>query len=275
MNVMDSADLPSLAIQPIGFVRSGSSVKFDSPHQPDSEGAEVNHIELLAGCQFELALQDLADFDRIWVVSWFDRNRHWRPRVMPPRGPAKRRGVFATRSPHRPNPIGITCVKLHRVEARFLEVGPLDLVDGTPVIDIKPYLRTVDCFPESSLGWLEEIQQQEHEDPPYDIRVESIAHKQLEWLRLNWDIDFTRRAFEILRRDPKPHRTRRVLQLAENRYRIACGAWRMYFRIEGNYVVVEEIDKGYATETLTAEGYQKTTHREAQLAFESWSRSCS
>ncbi|RYG46778.1 tRNA (N6-threonylcarbamoyladenosine(37)-N6)-methyltransferase TrmO, partial [bacterium] len=156
-------------MRPIGYVRTGSRLKFHSPHQPDSESEAVNRVELLPGQRFEMALEDLAGFDRIWLVSWFDQNRNWRPKVLPPRGPAKRRGVFSTRSPHRPNPIGLTCVPLLGVEGRILKVGPLDLTDGTPILDIKPYLRTVDCYPESGLGWIEEIERAESNPFPFRI----------------------------------------------------------------------------------------------------------
>lgn len=271
---MDRADLPALIVQPIGYVRAASTVKFDSPHQPDAGAQEINRIELLPDCQFELALQDLAGFDRIWVLSWFDRNRHWRPRVMPPRGPAERRGVFATRSPHRPNPIGLTCVQLLKVEDRYLDVGPLDLVDGTPIIDIKPYLKTVDCFPDSSLGWLAPIEVEMRSAPRYEVRISKRAGVELDWLRNNWGIDFTERAFEMLGRDPKPHRTRRILQLGENGFRMACGAWRLYFHLEGAVVVVDEVGKGYSTESLIMPGHEKITHREAQLAFAAWAAGC-
>jgi len=262
-----TGDEPELAIRPIGYVRAGSRLKFDSPHQPDPESDDVNRIELLPGRQFELALQDLEGFDKIWLVSWFDQNRTWRPRVLPPRGPAKRRGVFATRSPHRPNPIGLTCVTLFAVEGRILKVGPLDLTDGTPILDIKPYLRTVDCYPESRLGWVEEIEEAESQPPPFQVTVNARAGRQLNWLREEWKIDFTERAFEILRRDPTPHRTRRILQLAENRYRISCGPWRMFYRLEEEKVVVEEIASGFSEETLSAPGNENIADRDAHAAF--------
>ncbi len=267
---MEPIDQPSLTVEPIGYVRSGSPVKFSAPSQPILESQEVNRIELLPGKQFELALQDLEGFDKIWLVSWFDRNKHWRPRVMPPRGEAKRRGVFATRSPHRPNPIGLTCVSLLKVEGLILHVGPIDLIDGTPILDIKPYLRTVDSYPESTLGWVEAIEAEEQAAPVYQIEILPDAQTQLDWLKEQWNIDFTERAFKILQRDPTPHRTRRILQIEPNRFRIACGAWRMYFQIHGDRVVVGEIARGYSDETLSKPGREKIVDREALLAFPVW-----
>ncbi|MGV3614792.1 MAG: tRNA (N6-threonylcarbamoyladenosine(37)-N6)-methyltransferase TrmO [Fimbriimonas sp.] len=257
----------ALTLRPIGYVRTASRLKFDAPRQPDMGSGEVNQIELLPGHQFELALQDLATFDRIWLLWWFDRNQTWRPRVLPPRGPAHRRGVFATRSPHRPNPLGLTCVTLHAVHGRVLEVGPLDLTDGTPILDIKPYLRTVDAHPESGLGWLEEIEQEEAQPPPFAVVVEPLAERQLAWLRQEGGIDFTERAFAILRRDPTPHRTRRILQVGPNRYRIACGSWRMFYRLDAATVKIEEVASGHSTDALGASGREASFDPEAHAAF--------
>lgn len=253
--------------KPIGYVRCEKSLKFQARHQPETTSPETNLVVLEPGQQFELALQDLSGFDRIWLISWFDRNTAWRPRPLPPRGPAKRRGVFATRSPHRPNPIGLTCVPLLGIEGLTLRVGPLDLVDGTPILDIKPYIRTVDSFPDASLGWVGEVEAVMAAAPSYQIEVTELAQRQLDWLLANWQIDFTERAFEILRQDPRPHRTRRILQISEDQYRLACGPWRLYFSIRDQVVVVESVNKGYADETLVAEGFEGIQDRKAQLAF--------
>jgi tRNA-Thr(GGU) m(6)t(6)A37 methyltransferase TsaA len=256
-----------LALRPIGYVRAAKGFKFDAPHQPDLVSDEVNFIELLPGRQFELALSDLEGFDRIWLISWFDRNRSWRPRVLPPRGPAKRRGVFATRSPHRPNPIGLTCVTLLGIAGRILKVGALDLTDGTPILDIKPYLSTVDCFPESRLGWVREIEESESDPPAFRVVTEPLAERQLRWLSEVGNVDFTHRAFGLLSRDPTPHRTRRILQLAGNRYRIACGPWRMFYRLDGRNVMVEEVASGCSDKTLAGPTGEAMADREVHIAF--------
>ena len=260
-----------VSFKPIGYVRSGKRLKFDAPHQPDREADETNLVVLATGRQFDLALQDLAGFDRIWLVSWFDRNQTWRPRALPPRGPAKRRGVFATRSPHRPNPIGLTCVRLLAIDGLTLTVGPLDLVDGTPILDIKPYILTVDSFPDSSLGWIGDVEAQISQSPRYDIELAELASRQIEWLQDQLNIDFTERAFSLLSLDPRPHRTRRILHLGDDRYRIACGPWRLFFTVHGQTVFIESVGKGYSDESLVAEGWGKIPDRDAQLAFSSMS----
>lgn len=211
-----------LTLTPIGTVRTGKGTKFAAGHQPDPSALETHVIELVPG--MELAVQDLATFDHIWLIWWFDQNKSWRQRVLPPRGPAVRRGVLATRSPHRPNPIGLTCVRLLSVDGLNLTVGPLDLLDGTPIFDIRPYLTTVDCFPEASLGWLAEV---DALSPQYSIVLSELALEQLNWLREEWGVDFWTRASQVLALDPRPHRTRRILAMDDG-FRMACGPWRVY-----------------------------------------------
>jgi tRNA (adenine37-N6)-methyltransferase len=251
----------SLTVEPIGYVRSARQRKFEAPHQPDELADEQHFVELLPGRQFELALHDLAGFERIWLIFWFHRNESWRPRVLPPRGPATRRGVFATRSPHRPNPIGMTNVALLGVEGLRLSVGALDLVDGTPILDIKPYLRTVDAHPESGLGWLEEVERLAQEPAPYHVEISPSVRELLDWLARDYGVEIETRAREILSRDPTPHRTRRILQLSENSFRIACGSWRLFFSLRGKTARVERIGSAYTLDTLP-EGREAEAHRE-------------
>ena len=104
----------------------------------------------------EAALQDLVGFERIWVVFVFDRSEGWKALVKPPRGGPKR-GVLATRSPHRPNAIGLSAVELVAVEERCLRVCGVDLLDGTPILDIKPYVPYADAFPASCAGWIDAV----------------------------------------------------------------------------------------------------------------------
>lgn len=254
-------------MRPIGYLRSGSRMKFDAGHQPDASREEINYVDLEAGQNFELALHDLAGFDRVWLLAWFDRNSSWRPRVLPPRGPAVRRGLFATRSPHRPNPIGLTSVPLLSVEGRTLSIGPVDLLDGTPILDIKPYIPTVDSWPDARTGWLDEVEASENLPAPFQVAVSPLAQAQLDWLRDAWQIDFFPRAAQLLSRDPTPHRTRRILQLQDGQRRMACGGWRIYFQIAEDTVLVEHLGTGYTAEHLTSEGNERIVDLAAHLAF--------
>lgn len=147
-----------LLLEPIGWVRSPYSRRFGTPQQAaaiDSEAEAV--LELDPDRIPASALADLAGIERVWVLSWLDRGGGWSPQVRPPRGSRLRRGVFATRSPDRPNPIGLSAVRLLRVEGTNLHVRGIDLLDGTPILDLKPYVVYADAFPEAKGGWIDEI----------------------------------------------------------------------------------------------------------------------
>jgi tRNA-Thr(GGU) m(6)t(6)A37 methyltransferase TsaA len=145
------------------------------------------------------ALRGIEEFSHLWLIWEFSevQQEGWSPTVRPPRlGGNRRMGVFATRSPFRPNPIGLSCVEL--IEADFnpknptLLIGGADLMDGTPIYDIKPYLLTTDCHPEATKGFT-----QEHEDYQLGVEIpEAIARRlkpeKLEKLR------------EVLAQDPRP-----------------------------------------------------------------------
>lgn len=141
---------------PIGVFRGGAARKYEAPRQGVFSG-NPGRIELMPGCNFETAVRDLEGFERIWLIFVFDRNGNgWRPTAHPPvTAPGiSRVGVFASRAPYRPNPIGLSCVRLVRVRGRVVEVEEADLLDGTPVLDIKPYVPAADAFPDARAGWV-------------------------------------------------------------------------------------------------------------------------
>lgn len=261
-----------MKFDPIGIIRTGKNVKFDTPHQPKDGIDERNVIELFPGRDFDKAVCDLEGFERIWLIWWFHRNKTWRPKVLPPRGGAKRRGVFATRSPHRPNPIGITCVPLLGVSGLKIFVGNVDLLDGTPILDIKPYLRTADAFPESKMGWLDEVEAELKSPPKYSIELSAIAAKQIKWLEEKWGVDFVTTARTVLERDPSPHRTRRITRSDGGKFRMGCGAWRVYFEVTDARVKIDHVAPGYPMKLLKDKELDFLPDRDAQLAFYSnWS----
>lgn len=256
--------MSKLSLEPIGYIRTDMRLKFDAPHQPNSEAIKSNTIELLPGKNFEQALQDLAGFERIWLLWWFHKNSAWRPLVLPPRGAKKKRGVFATRSPHRPNGIGLTATKLISIKGRTLVVGPVDLVDGTPILDIKPYIPEVDAFPNSAIGWLGEA---DLSKPNFRVELSPLARAQAQWLRENWQINFIERARDLLAIDPTPHRTRRISR-SGSEFRMGCGAWRLYFSVNADVVQILRIEPGYPLRAL--KGAATVPDREVQLAFLKW-----
>ncbi|MDQ6999848.1 MAG: tRNA (N6-threonylcarbamoyladenosine(37)-N6)-methyltransferase TrmO [Mariprofundus sp.] len=149
----DSASL-HINMQAIGVVHSNYRERFATPRQPVLGKPQTAQIRLNAGMNFDQALQDLDGFSHIWVIYWMHLNRGWNPTVIPPRGPKIRRGTFATRAPHRPNSIGLSAVCLKRIEGRILHIEGHDMLDGTPVLDIKPYLPYADAIADATSGWL-------------------------------------------------------------------------------------------------------------------------
>lgn len=146
-----------LRLEPIGVVHSPFMNHARVPVQPAVAGPEdAGTIEIYE--EFAAGLADLDGFERVWVISWLDRAGPVRLRVVPYRD-RHERGLFATRAPSRPNPIGISAVRLLRREGRVLHVAQLDLLDGTPVLDLKPYAPSIDAFPESREGWLRDRRQ--------------------------------------------------------------------------------------------------------------------
>jgi tRNA (adenine37-N6)-methyltransferase len=144
-----------ILMRPIGFVRSPYS---DTAEVPKGFGAQHNAegtIEILP--EYELGLTDIEGFSHLYVIWVFDRSDGCELLGTPPTDTTPH-GVFATRSPFRPNPIALTVVRLVKRDGRNLQVVGLDMLDGTPVLDIKPYLSSI---PDSDLrrGWLGEAEQ--------------------------------------------------------------------------------------------------------------------
>lgn len=229
-----------LVCRPIGFVHSSFKEKADAPRQGILAEDVTATIEL--GPEYQDALDDLAGFERIWVLFWFDRAEGWKPKVQPPRSEEKR-GLFATRSPHRPNPIGMTAVRLDRVEGTTLHIRDHDLVDNTPVLDVKPYIAYADAFPDASSGWLAPA------DPKATWEVDvSAVEEALAWIAKEAGLDLRTRVIEALKLGPQPHAYRRIKGNV-----LAVKEWRAAFRVEGQRIVVERIASGYREKELPSQ----------------------
>ena len=256
-----------LTLRPIGYLRTQKQVKFQALHQPPDLPSERNTLELLPGCGYEQALLDLAGFSRVWLLWWFHLNPGWRPLILPPRGPAQRRGVFATRSPHRPNPLGMTPVPLFGIRGRQLILGACDLVDGTPIFDLKPYYAPYDSFPDATGGWISDVEAALKVSPQFTVDFSALALAQAEWLWTGWQIDFRPRMIELLARDPSPHRTRRIRRLGPGQWVIGCGAWRAIFEVERQLVRVVALEAAYPKRFLVDPKRPDIPDAAAQLAY--------
>jgi tRNA-Thr(GGU) m(6)t(6)A37 methyltransferase TsaA len=140
--------------KPIGVVKGPYTQTKDIPKGPGAKHDAVGTLEISP--DYEAGLTDVEGFSHLYVLWVFDRSDGFELLATPP-SDDRPHGVFATRSPKRPNPIGLTVVELLRREGRVLHVRGVDMLDGTPILDIKPYLSSV---PENALrrGWLAEAE---------------------------------------------------------------------------------------------------------------------
>ena len=148
-------------MEPIAHMQSDFPAKFGIPRQAGLVWALRGSVIFAPAYRSPEALRGIEGFSHLWLLWEFSQSRRsgWSPTVRPPRlGGNARMGVFATRSPFRPNPIGLSCVRLERVEwdtpqGPVLHVAVAALMDGTPIYDIKPYLPYADCHPEATQGF--------------------------------------------------------------------------------------------------------------------------
>lgn len=255
----------ALTMRPIGYVRAPFEDRAEAPRQPRASQDTRAIIELLPGHKYDLALNDLAGWEYLWVLFWFHKNRGWRPMVLPPRS-ERRRGVFSTRTPHRPNPLGLSVVKLERVEKLEVHVVGCDMLDGTPVFDLKPYVPWADAIPNARTGWLAppEVASERGErerdaqgrpgDPQegWEVHVGPVAREQLAYLLAEHGFDLepmVRRALEL---GPKAHPYRRIKREGDA-FVLGVKAWRARFSVEGRVLTVLDVRSGYRPEAL-AEG---------------------
>jgi tRNA-Thr(GGU) m(6)t(6)A37 methyltransferase TsaA len=262
-----SSDPQQLILDPIGYVRSPLATKVQAARQPRASGGTAATIELLPGRHFEHALENLAEWELIWVVFWFHRNTGWRPKVLPPRSTSGRKGVFSTRSPHRPNPIGLSVVRLARIEGLTLHILDTDMLDGTPVLDLKPYVAYTDAHPGAGSGWLED--QAGAAQPPdpvsaYVVHFDALAEAQAAWIETNTALSIGERIRSTLALGPEPHPYRRIRRTAAG-MQLAVKEWRVRFVVNGRDVSVLSIDSGFRASQLASAEPSLQLHRDYLL----------
>ncbi len=254
----------AFTFEPIGVLHGGGFYPQEAPHQ-STLAVNTGRIELTPGRNFETALADLEGFDRVWLLFVFDRNESWKPKVRPPVGGVKQRiGVFATRSPHRPNPIGLSAVELVGVRERTVLIRNFDLLDGTPILDIKPYIPQVDSFPESRAGWRDLVP-----EPDLTLTFSPEVLRAADWIAGQGGPDLINAArVQLTTRDLDPTRQRlTLLEDSAGRWMLAFRTWRLLFCLKpGERTArVEAIASGYSDEELVPEApdpyHDKALHR--------------
>jgi len=139
--------------QPIGIIRTPFDEIENMPIQPGGAKGVQGSIEILP--EYVEALKDLDGFSHIYLIYHFHKVVSWKP-IVTPFLDKKQHGLFATRAPKRPNPIGLSIVRLLTVDANTLFIENVDMLNGTPLLDIKPYVPDFDHFDTTAIGWLRE-----------------------------------------------------------------------------------------------------------------------
>jgi tRNA-Thr(GGU) m(6)t(6)A37 methyltransferase TsaA len=238
-----AASAQQLVLEPIGYVRTELATKVEAARQPRAGGGAVGRIELLPARNFEHALSNLAEWQYIWVLFWFDRNEGWRPKVLPPRSRSGRKGVFATRSPHRPNPLGLSAVRLERIDGLTLHVNDVDMLDGTPVLDIKPYVAYTDAIAEAGDGWLTSGDAPRDPIAEFEVVWDAVAAEQAAWVEAQTGLPLRARATATLALGPEPHPYRRIRR-EPGGFTLCVKEWRLRFGVDGRQVRVTAVESG-------------------------------
>ena len=265
-----------MEIFPIGTFYGDAVYKYDAPRQGRLFAGHPGRIVLNSGKNFETALRDLDGFERLWVIFQFHENAGWRPTTRPPVPPKGRDrvGTFASRSPYRPNPIGLSCVRLLKIEGLTLYVDEADLLNETPILDIKPYIPMADAFPDAKAGWVEE-----QVGDLWSVEESDEFASQNRWIaeRSSFDLlsfaqvqlsrgNFSKDVFDT---------TRRRLTLDENAKTgvLAYRTFRIHFCYSESTrkVVLQRITSGYSLAELQPEAedkfHDKLLHRDFLDSF--------
>ncbi len=219
-------------IKPIAYIKNALNTKFGVPRQSGLAKELVSEIIFEPEYRVADALRGLTDFSHIWLIWGFSEARRddWSPTVRPPRlGGNERVGVFATRSPFRPNSLALSCVKLISVEDCVIMVSGADLMNGTPIYDIKPYLPYADRIPDAVGGFA-----------PDGGKVLEVHYDEQMLSKLSKPDSAA--LLEILSRDPRPQ----YHEDAERIYGMSYSNFEIKFRVDKNdlYLIsVENADR--------------------------------
>lgn len=222
--------MDEITIKPVAYIKNAYKEKFGVPRQSGLAPSVKSVVEFCEGFTDENIIRGIEQYSHLWLIWGFSQNKgQWSPTVRPPKlGGNKRVGVFATRSPFRPNGLGLSVVKLEKViknNGISLVVSGADLADNTPVYDIKPYLPYVDCI-EDAVGGFSDEHKSDFVDVVFSENTENtLTNEQIKALS------------EVLSLDPRPS-----YQDDENRvYGLSFEDFQVKFRYENQRIYVIEI----------------------------------
>lgn len=255
-------------VTPIGYVHCQARYRYEAPRQAV---LAQNQAEIRLTAEepaHKAGLDGLDGFDRIWVIFVLHLNETWHAYVEPPHEHAKKVGVFATRSPHRPNRIGMSCVELQTIHENTIVIRNHDLLDLTPVLDIKPYIPYADAFPEARTGWVTAAT-----GTPYTINFSATARTKASWLFKHGNLDAINFANVQLQWYPTDTSRKRITPLTSpNTYVIGYRTWRLHYSVNesANEVLIWDLNSGYSEQELAATKdryHDKDVHRAFRMVF--------
>lgn len=223
----------TFAMKPIATIYTDFPTKFGLPRQSLQTDGLIGRIVFEEEYRNVQAIRGLEDFSHLWIIWCFSESvqHEWSPTVRPPRlGGNKRMGVFATRSPFRPNPLGLSCVKIKKIDlndlnAPVLYVSGIDMMNGTPIFDIKPYLPYADCVPDA-LGGFGSQQLNQRLDVTFYNGCDCILNEEQKNILIS-----------VLQQDPRPH-----YQHDETRiYGFPFAGYEVKFKVYENRLLVIDI----------------------------------
>ena len=221
-----------MKLSPIAYIHTEFSEKFGVPRQSGLAGSLCGTVVFEPGYRSPEALRGLDGFSHLWLIWGFSANRHgeWQPTVRPPRlGGNERMGVFATRSPYRPNPLGLSCVEIERIDmdAATIYVRGADLMDGTPIYDIKPYIRYADSRPDAVCGYVDRL-----EERHLDVMLPESEKSKIK------DPEVRAALIQTLSLDPRPS----YHNDPSREYGLSFSGFNVRFRVDGVRLTVLSIE---------------------------------
>ena len=231
--------MTEFSLEQIAVVRSCYRAKFGIPRQPGLVQAARGRIDLLPPYNQPNTVRGLEEFSHIWVLFIFHQaiRESWKATVRPPRlGGDKRVGVFASRSPFRPSPVGLSVMKLDKVVCRnskvFLEVSGLDLLDGTPVLDIKPYVPYADIVPEATGGFAPSAP-----ESTLSVVFTAQAQKYCQAISQKEYPGFTELVSGVLAQNPRPA----YQDIPGREYSVFLAGYEVFWKVDGSIVTVFDV----------------------------------
>ncbi|MFD2179239.1 tRNA (N6-threonylcarbamoyladenosine(37)-N6)-methyltransferase TrmO [Veronia pacifica] len=226
-------------ITPVGYILSPYKEKFAVPRQPGLAPSAIASIQLTGDANNEDTVRGLSQFSHLWLLFLFDQNleKGWTPTVRPPRlGGNDRVGVFASRATFRPNGIGMSAVPFLGIRKEgsqvYIDVSSCDLVDGTPIVDIKPYIPYSDALPNAEGGYASSVPSTMH------VQFSSAASQQLASSDTG---NYQRKVItEVLAQDPRP--AYKKSKQDDKEYGVHLFDWNVRFKVSGQDIQVTSLE---------------------------------